>query len=68
MMDRSDCEALVAPHVVMVEQYQAVSAPKAHVILGDEKYQRLLRDKVRGLGPVPGTFYPWNVVDYLQIE
>jgi hypothetical protein len=66
-MERIEAEAVVATHIVMVEQYQAVPRSVAEELLGVERYGRLLRDKVRNLGPTADTVYPWNVVDYIHV-
>ena len=66
-MNRSDAEALVAPYVVAVNQYHAVSHDAARKLLGDEAFGALLRDRIRGLGPTNDTLYPWNVADAVQL-
>lgn len=65
-MTRPEAEALVAPHVHYIQQYQAVSVEVAETLLGEERCARMLKDKIRGLGPSSCTVYPWNVADYLQ--
>ena len=66
-LTREQATAVVAPHVIMVKQYQAVPKTVAFQILGDERYLRLMADKIRNLGPNEETVYPWNVVDYVHV-
>lgn len=65
---REVANEIVSRRIVMAGQFQAVSRADAIEILGRSRYERLLRDPVRHQGPVPGTHYPWNVVDYLSCE
>jgi hypothetical protein len=44
---------------------KAVSVRDARRLIGDKHFDRLAADRIRGRGPLPETFYPWNVVDYL---
>ena len=64
-MNRAEAEAIVAQYIEHVAQYAAVSVENATKLLGEERCQRMLSDRIRGLGPKPGTVYPWNVADYL---
>lgn len=43
-----------------------VSSDDARDLLGHD-YARMMRDPIRNKGPehIPGSVYPWNVVDYL---
>lgn len=50
-MTRAEAEALVAPHVVMIAQYQAVPHDAARELLGGDRFARLLADRVRCHGP-----------------
>jgi hypothetical protein len=43
-----------------------VTHSNARALLGDEKWERLQKDRVRFLGPTANTIYPWNIVDYMQ--
>lgn len=63
---RGEAEAAIAPLVRQHGQYKYVRADDARVFLGSIRFGRLQRDRVRGLGPLPDTFYPWNVADYEQ--
>lgn len=57
----------IEPYVVMVEQYRAVAHEHARRLLGDEMFDRMMRDKIRCLGPAPEYVYPWNVEAYMII-
>lgn len=65
-MSRAEADAIVGAYVFRVDQYAAVSVDAAMFLLGQERGERLLADRIRCLGPAPGTVYPWNVADYLQ--
>lgn len=65
---RTEAEALVRPYVFRVGQYAAVKHIDAMVLLGEFGLESLLRDRVRCLGPVNSTLYPWNVADGLQLQ
>jgi len=67
-MTREKAESLVAPHIFRVKQYQAVSHADAKMLLGGEWFDKLLRDRIRCLGPTSDTIYPWNVADALQLQ
>ena len=67
-MTRSDAEKIVAPLIQQIGQYQAVSLAAARQLLGDELFESLASDKVRGCGPTRETIYPWNVADYVQLK
>jgi hypothetical protein len=64
-MTRDEAKELVAPFIVYQGEYQSVQLKDAKSLLGDERFERLLHDPIRRLGPAIGTVYPWNVVDYL---
>jgi len=65
-LSREAASLIVAPHVFMVNQYKAVSAADALFLLGEDRFARLRKSAIRGKGPIPDTFYPWNVIDFLQ--
>jgi hypothetical protein len=50
-----------------VNGYSAITHDDAKSILGELLFERMLADKVKGIGPTPDTVYPWNVRDYLMI-
>lgn len=64
-MTRDEATAVVQQYIFAVNQFQAVDATAACFLLGDDRYLLLCKDKIRGIGPLPGSFYPWNVIDYL---
>ncbi len=64
-MDRAKYTETVAPFVRYHGQFRYVSHEDAKTILGEERFERMLKDRVRSQGPRPGTVYPWNVIDYL---
>ncbi len=61
--DRPSTQAIVDEVTYFVEQYKAVSCDIVQELLGDARFELLMRDKVRGKGAVDGMIYPWNVVD-----
>jgi hypothetical protein len=65
-MDRETAMAVIQPHVVKVEQYEAVPISTVAKLLGEELFGRLKRDRIRFLGPDSAHIYPWNVADYLM--
>lgn len=65
-MTREQAQSIVDLHVTLIDQrHKAISRSVAFELLGQLRFERLSRDRVRCAGPVAGTFYPWNVVDYL---
>ena len=46
--------------------FHYVEHEQAMKLLGEERFERLLNDPIRRLGPEEKTVYPWNVVDYLM--
>jgi len=67
-MIREEAEALVAPYIISVQQYQAVSHADAKLLLGDTWFDKIMADPIRRLGPTSDTIYPWNVADALQLQ
>lgn len=65
---RQQAIELVNPHVFNYKQYRCVDLTVARSLLGDEYYDRMMADKIKNLGPKPGTIYPWNVIDYLSFR
>lgn len=65
-MDRKEAEQQVAPYVTRIRQFQAVSHADALALLGEERFERMLKSPIRSLGPTPETVYPWNVADFIQ--
>lgn len=49
-------------------QYAGVVHSDARALLGDEWFDKMMRDKIRNLGPTPTTVYPWNVQSYLTMK
>lgn len=64
-MTREEAKAAVEPHVYSESGYSAVTRPDAWVLLGEHRYRLLSDNAIKGRGPTPGTFYPWNVIDAL---
>lgn len=64
---RIEAEAIVEPHTFMHNQFRAVSFDSCRLLLG-ARFDLLLADPLRAKGPIAGTIYPWNVVDYLIHE
>lgn len=58
---------LVADFEIKIRQFRAVTDMSARCLL-QERYELLLKDSIRNKGPEPGTFYPWNIIDYLCNE
>ncbi len=63
--DRAEAQAIVDSFTVTTGQFKAVHAVSALMLLGEESYLRLCRDRTRRHGPKPAMIYPWNVLDYL---
>lgn len=64
---RDVAEEIVRPHVKTIRGFQYIEIETVKAILG-ERFATLEKDRIRFLGPVPGTIYPWNVIDYLTVE
>lgn len=64
-MTRDEAKQQVDQFTQQHGQYSYVNYGDAKAILGDDRFERLLKDKVRWQGPLPATVYPWNVIDYL---
>ena len=65
-IDREYAQRLVDAVTDRRSQYAAVTRDDALDLLGGDRMDILLTDKVRNLGPTADTLYPWNVVDYLS--
>ncbi|MCK9459495.1 MAG: hypothetical protein M0R80_07645 [Proteobacteria bacterium] len=65
---RAEATAKVLPFVIRVNQYQAVKHGDCQDLLSVEGFLKLIDDPIRGLGPIKGTIYPWNVIDYVMEE
>ncbi len=66
MYSRSEAQKLVDLVTFRVGQYAAVHHHDAVLLLGQATFDRMMLNKIKNLGPVPGTVYPWNVIDYLS--
>jgi hypothetical protein len=66
-MNRPEAQTIVDGVTFQVNQFAAVSVEDARRLLGEKHFDRLVADRVRGLGPESSAFYPWNVVDYLVV-
>jgi hypothetical protein len=65
-LPRNEARSVVDTVTVRCGQYPAVLLSAARGILGEERYERMIADKIRRCGPADGYVYPWNVVDYLD--
>lgn len=65
---RARATELVEPCVYRYGQFACVGLTQACKLLGSTYYQKMMADKVRNLGALPGTIYPWNVIDYLSMR
>ena len=68
VLSREQAQAAVDAVTTKVGNFAAVPVDDCRRLLGQERCELLLSDKIRCLGPIPGTVYPWNVVDYLSSE
>lgn len=66
VLSRQQAQATVDAVTARVGNFAAVPVDDCRRLLGEERCELLLSDPIRCLGPVPGTVYPWNVVDYLS--
>ena len=59
----------ISDSVVIVNgiTYQAIPRDEVLRVLGQPKYEKLLKDKIRNLGPTPDTVYTWNVHSYMMM-
>ena len=64
-MTRSEARQHVAQYVEIIRHSRAVSHTNALTILGQERMNRILIDRVRHTGPTEGYIYEMNIVDYL---
>ena len=67
ILPRDKAQVLVNSITFKVKQFKAVSKEDCRRLLG-ERYQLLVQDRIRNLGPDKDTIYPWNLVDYLSNE
>lgn len=65
-MERKEALDIVKPFIVKHNQYTVVSRMDTKSLIGSDKYDILLKDKIRNLGPSSDSIYYWNVVDYVQ--
>ena len=67
-MDRKQAQAAVDSVTVVIGGFKAVSHESALTLLGAHSFALLCDDAIRRLGPKPEFVYPWNVVDYLEMN
>lgn len=67
VLNREQAAVIVGGHTFMHKQYKAVTFYSCKQILGD-RFDLLLADPIRRLGPTAESIYPWNVVDYMIHE
>jgi hypothetical protein len=66
-MTRTEATAIVQSHITLTDAgYKMVSHEAARSLVSAETWERFTKDRIRFLGPIPGTLYWWNVVDYVQ--
>jgi hypothetical protein len=71
-MTRPEATAVVAPLIESLPQggdyppAQGVPRDAALILLGGERFEKLMASRVRSGGPKPGYIYPWNVIDYMD--
>ena len=65
---REEATTKVRPFVVKINQYEGVKHGDCQDLLSVDGFIQLIDDPIRGLGPIKGTIYPWNVIDYLMEE
>ncbi len=69
-LTREEAEEKVKQYIVeVIENFdvkpaKSIAAEFAMLLLGN-RFNLLVADPIRNKGPKTGTFYPWNVVDYL---
>lgn len=63
---RAEAQLVVDAVTIRVGQYAAVPLLTAWELLGPELSARMMKNQIKNKGPVVGTIYPWNVVDYLS--
>jgi hypothetical protein len=68
MIDRPRAQEIVDLHTSLIGPFKAVSFDTCLKLLGSERFLLLRSDPIRREGPVKGTVYPWNLVDYLSNE
>ena len=64
-MTREEAQRMVDRLTEHHGQFKAVPTGAARTLLGEERFNRLCRDKIRCHGHAAGYIYPWNVVDHL---
>lgn len=64
-LTREQATECVSRHEFRIDQYRAVPRSLAKKLLG-LRYELLLIDPIRNIGPTKETVYPWNVIDYLS--
>jgi len=66
-MTREQATEIVTPHITLTpEGWRKVDHEAARSLVSAETWERWTKDRIRFLGPKPGTLYWWNVVDYVQ--
>ena len=65
---RAEAQRIVDLSAEKCGPYRCLPAHRAWAVLGDQVFEQLISDRLRGLGPVADTYYPWNVVDYLEMK
>ncbi len=65
-LDRQQAAEIVKKHTKKTEDgFSYVTNSDVVSIIGIDKFSDLTKDPIRRLGPITGTVYPWNVIDYL---
>lgn len=67
-MDREEAQRVVDGMTFRTDKnFAAVTHSGARLLLGDERFDLMMNDKIKCKGPTADTVYPWNVVDYMTI-
>lgn len=65
-LDRQQAAEIVKKYTKKTEDgFSYVTDSDVVLIIGIDKFSDLTKDPIRRLGPIAGTVYPWNVIDYL---
>lgn len=65
-LDRQQAAEIVKKYTKKTEDgFSYVTDSDVVLIIGIDKFSDLTKDPIRKFGPIAGTVYPWNVIDYL---
>lgn len=64
-LDRQQAAEIVEKHTKRTKDgFAYITNSDVVLIIGADKLSDLTKDPIRRLGPITGTVYPWNVIDY----